>query len=570
MACSTDDTGNVLLTARSPSPVQGLGRAKAGTVGAFSRSQNRAILIVAVTTASISLVVAIVSLRWFLSMKRSFRHHLILMLIISDSFKAIWYFLTPVVVFSYGQAACPPGFTQASGFLLAMSVEGADLSILLIALHTTLYVFRPPRGSVHGGLHKYRYWVYGLWIVLPLLAASLAFTNSSGSAYVSTGTIAYLPKRPFWYRLALAWIPRYIILFSIITMYAAIYIYVKVKFKNFDDLEGDGWSSDLSSVSASGHTSLASASLSFSWRMFKQKRYSRKPSTSATATTPFDSTTDRTQSNVPEDRRDSEKFEPITTRQPAYSGRHSQLSLGVTAADFACAEATKSGAEAGAEIDLISSESNSTMLLTRSYSTAPTLTTNFTNDTAATIVPEEPSPTILRSGARWIQNGATDRVAITRVAIRRQLRFLFIYPLIYLFLWIMPFVQHCLNYTDHYTAYPIFWLHLCVTAILALQAGVDCAIFSWRERPWKRMRGPPILSVWAFQKLRARYFARKANNQNVDPRRDMDASGEEAGSQGRKVKRDSYWWEVEGKIRKDSVWLGTGTRHSSKATCQAG
>jgi G protein-coupled glucose receptor regulating Gpa2 C-term len=39
-----------------------------------------------------------------------------------------------------------------------------------------------------------------------------------------------------------------------------------------------------------------------------------------------------------------------------------------------------------------------------------------------------------------------------------------------------------LTYTDYYTAHPQFWLSICTTCILALQAGFDCVIFSWREK----------------------------------------------------------------------------------------
>ncbi len=165
--------GDGLLSVRSNAPVRGLGPAKAGSVGTFSEAQNRAILIVAVTAASISLAVAVPSLRWFLSMKRSFRHHLILMLIFSNTFKALWYFVSPVVIFTRGEFGSSSAFAQASGFLLALGVEAADLSIFFIALHSTLYIFRPPQKLGHGGLYKYRYWVYASWLLLPLLAASM-------------------------------------------------------------------------------------------------------------------------------------------------------------------------------------------------------------------------------------------------------------------------------------------------------------------------------------------------------------------------------------------------------------
>src|ERR1700712_1876694 len=105
----------------------------------------------------------------------------------------------------------------------------------MIALHTALYIFRPRSSNGEGGLYPYRHYAYTLWVVFPLLMASLAFINNSNS-YVPEGTYCYLPVRPFWYRLALAWIPRYIIFIFILAIYLSIYYYVKYKQYGFDEV----------------------------------------------------------------------------------------------------------------------------------------------------------------------------------------------------------------------------------------------------------------------------------------------------------------------------------------------
>ena len=180
------------------------------TFGAFSASQNHAILVTGITCASISLIASLVALRWFLMMRRSFRHHLILFLISSAAFRAVWFFVFPIVVFVQGKVASGSSFCQASGFFFAVGLEMSDFAILVIALHTILHIFRPSKRVGKGGLYPYRHWIYVIWIALPILAASLAFVNP-GNAYVSSGNFCYLPKRPFWYRLALSWIPRYLV-----------------------------------------------------------------------------------------------------------------------------------------------------------------------------------------------------------------------------------------------------------------------------------------------------------------------------------------------------------------------
>lgn len=64
--------------------------------------------------------------------------------------------------------------------------------------------------------------------------ASLAFADTS-LPYTSSGAFCYLPTRPIWYRLALSWIPRYLILSTIMVVYLAIYIYAKHKFDAFGE-----------------------------------------------------------------------------------------------------------------------------------------------------------------------------------------------------------------------------------------------------------------------------------------------------------------------------------------------
>ena len=206
--------------------VRGLGMRPSEPLGAFSLAQNRIILIVGVTCACISVIAALVAFQWFAFMKRSFRHHLIFLLIVSDMWKALWYFIFPVVVFTKGEVDRTSNFCQASGFFLALGTEASDYAILMMAIHAALYVFRPPKILGEGGLYPYRYWMYAFWVILPVLAASLAFTNHKG--YITSGTYCALPKRPFWYRLGLSYIPRYIIFVITFALYGAISILIKL------------------------------------------------------------------------------------------------------------------------------------------------------------------------------------------------------------------------------------------------------------------------------------------------------------------------------------------------------
>jgi G protein-coupled glucose receptor regulating Gpa2 C-term len=150
-----------------------------------------------------------------------------------------------------------------------------------------------------------------------------------------------------------------------------------------------------------------------------------------------------------------EKIDFIATPPLVSPQRPSQLSLGITEADFAPETGTTPNDSPGTHSP-VRTDSDDTIQPARKPSTAPTFTTDFTTDAAITAVTANLSRPKLRSSPTIQHSGATDQLTITRLAIHRQLRFLFICPLIYLLVWILPFVQHCLNYTDHYTAHPQF------------------------------------------------------------------------------------------------------------------
>ena len=67
---------------------------------------------------------------------------------------------------------------------------------------------------------------------MPALMAWLPFVSVTAS-YISNGPFCSLPLRPYWYRLALAWIPRYLIGFTILGLAVAIYTHVGFEFRAF-------------------------------------------------------------------------------------------------------------------------------------------------------------------------------------------------------------------------------------------------------------------------------------------------------------------------------------------------
>lgn len=81
--------------------------------------------------------------------------------------------------------------------------------------------------------------------------ASLAIVNPE-SAYLSQGAFCTLPIQPFWCRLALAWIPRYLVAAIIVSLAATIYAYVGFEFRSCTSL-GQSIQTPVTSTALQSH-----------------------------------------------------------------------------------------------------------------------------------------------------------------------------------------------------------------------------------------------------------------------------------------------------------------------------
>ena len=504
--------------------------AQVNAASPFTLQQNQVLYILAVTSAALSLAGAFLTLRWFLLMKRSFRHHLILLLILSDTFKALWYLIYPVVGLTRGEDGSSKAFCLATGFLLSTGIEASDFAILIIAIHSALYIFRPPQEFGAGGLYPFRYWIYPLWIALPILAASLAFINAD-SAYVDAGAICYLPRRPIWYRLGLAWVPRYIVFIFILAAYAGIYTYVHIKFKNFKhvaDDDEDTYGTDETEISADSRRNSFAADIGMSGLMavaFVEPSRRRQMSESRP---------------MPPGRRPSaipKRVEDVA-QNVSSANRHQHLS---SVAQSRQQSRFSSLAETTSRHDQTSMSPHA----------------HPHHDGSLAHSHHSSRPTKGESAA--LHDLVTEDLRSKRRTIRRQLRFLFIYPVVYILMWIIPFIQHCMSYSNHYTLHPVFGLNLCSTIILALQAGVDALIFSWREKPWRRIESDHYKWWVTYTGVVEHLNGTRKKDGNDPEASQRSSSATLAVTEPRVVtsRGSGLWWEAEGKKRKDSIWMGT-------------
>ena len=321
-----------------------------------------------------------------------------------------------------------------------------------MAIHTALSVLRPGKVMQYSGLYPFRYSAHACWAMFSVLMAALAFTGGNSYAYVSQGTFCYLPVRPIWYRIALSWAPRYLILATIILIYLAIYIYSKSRFGTF--------SPNISSAGTA--TTERSAS-----------------NTSGGAS--------EAQARAPQNRRScalrNEQENPIRVDAVNYSTRPSiiqkpsrlKYSFGRPLAP------ARPAAFDGEANDLASSDPTSpTDISSPRSETNPIADKTFRTPTLMEALHDKSLYALAINRPR---KSPDETICKRHKAIRRQLRYMFVYPMIYLLMWVVPFVNHCYFYTKAH--HPPFSLNTASLVFLLLQCTVDCLVFSVKEKPWR-------------------------------------------------------------------------------------
>ncbi|KAI1420964.1 G protein-coupled glucose receptor regulating Gpa2-domain-containing protein [Xylaria sp. FL1777] len=532
-------------------------------------SHTLAVMCVSLSFAVVSVVAALFAFYWFVRMRRGFRQDMIMLLIQSDMAKALWLFISPLVYFITNK---PLGsnwtFCQVSGFFLTVTIEASDIAVLLIAIHTTLFVVKRQHHGGAFGLQPYRRVAYTLWATIPIILA--AIVPITGDGFVDNGPYCYLPIRPTWYRDTLAWIPRYIIFVFIIATYTGLYLYVYIRFRRFG--EDQRRASTMNSVSTGSPTH---QDLKYRWRS-----RSVPPTPHLTTHGLLDPPHSSMSKNDPSKLR---QYSLASTASTLKTGEKAYLpdspgrvvrksSIAWNLVDFG-----HNGSVASASTmpctDSVP-DSSTRQLFTQNSNDINTNTNNkmATTSTAGIPAPEpahvagdsnrDPSPHNHRENRRnrWkrrsrAQNSDTGprnslaniiaalrrgppRVSTTttttehlndeeaggaaageedltnsdyssvylptdeseeamrrsRDRMKRQMRLLFVYPVIYLLTWIAPFVMHAHRYdapSSPSSSLPPpspLALRLVSMASLCVGAAADCVFFSAWERPWRHLR----------------------------------------------------------------------------------
>lgn len=298
---------------------------------------------------------------------------------------------------------------------------------------------------------------------------------------MSQGPTCSLPLRPLWYRLTIAWVPRYLIMLTILVLYVAIYVHVGLQFGSYGILRRR---SHMESVETNSIEQDTPDDLPIS--PHKQSQTTAYPMTSC-----FPAVGGGISTIV------SHKFPLVDdgwTRTNCSESGHINPGL----------------------------EGTSTRVNSRDGFLDRSAATDLPNPA---VDPPTESPAIDGRRAAETQeiSDSMDKKILTkeirskRNAIRRQLWYLFIYPLLYFVLWLPPFVQHLMNYSNHWVQHPVFGLSLLVFACISSMGAVDCIVFSLREKPWRHIPGSDGTFLGSFL-----FWQHGPNHKNTDTPKSRD------------------------------------------------
>ena len=314
-----------------------------------------------------------------------------------------------------------------------------------MALHSAIEVFYPSTLVSSDGLYPWRHYVYAGALVVPALMASLAFINPY-SGYWFMGSYCQLPIRPFWYRLALAWIPRYIIVLLIVGLAIAIYTHIGFQFRRYSTI------SESMKPSFMDMTDIAPSAT--------ERKHDEDRRASSMAHEVLSSSLPTTVSPMT-----GEITKPGSI--PLYQSKRA-----VSLPETTTQTSPRSNIARPPLVPVLSGLSDTpspTQQLSQSDFNKGQRVSSITHDAP----PQAPPPPM------------DAQIARQRRFISRQLRLLFIYPLAYTLMWVIPFVQHCTFYQDRWAQYPMYALRVANMLCITLMGFVDCVIFSMREKPWR-------------------------------------------------------------------------------------
>ena len=464
---------------------------------------------------------------------------LILLLIASDLAKSLWFVIYSSATLSrFLSTDSASAFCEVSGFFFAMSIEASDAAVFLVALHWTVYIFRSNRAAGESGIYPYRYLAFAFYVLFPVMMASLAFFMRI-PAYVDTGQYCYLPAKPWWDRMSLSWIPRYINIASILAMYCASYVYIRTTMRRFSRQHVSVTTShqerripDTPPLACHGLIPSPAESRRVSFRApARGSLYEGNASIVADDGVGFRESLRFRLDRLSVSSRRSRGWPWQGLDWDADTGAHSHTS-GLVSPRTDAAETAPEFSETEyrlqpprPSLSTLKLGGKGENLPLRPYLSGCRVSLDFYRRPISTAMEEDERSrgerhkagrsghlnssqmhiyTVLQQGPRPKSEGdptpstpiaslgygtlESDGVSRGRDRNRRQLRFLFIYPAVYACVWVFPFVGDALGFGKDHNHRP-YWILVASLISLSIQGLVDTIVFCLREKPWRHTRG---------------------------------------------------------------------------------
>ncbi|KAF2671881.1 hypothetical protein BT63DRAFT_182770 [Microthyrium microscopicum] len=466
----------------------------------LTHSSKTTINKVAIATSSLSVFTSAIAFYYFIRMEKRYRHRLIMVNITGDLLRAVWFFISSAVSLSNHQPSEKSALCQMTGYFLSMGHELTDFSVLFITIHGAIQIYRPTV-DIHDpsyGLNPYRVWVNSFLAIIPIIFASLAFINPSGG-YTTGGSVCWLPIRPFWYRLALSWIPRYIVFVAIISISACVYYHVGKEFKSFKQV----WILPIKTTPEIKEQAPA--------REYFEKPTASRHLSAMSSVAPDVITSTPVLESQPDGHRRSSlpeiAYAPQSPSRMYHSTRRhtanpDQISVPIGQSAHLKEDKIKGLnflprskilADTAEALRRESIVTNSTISTKLSTATAP-----VQQQRSSFRLPSNPfkNGSIDWSGRKSLSADAdlerniSEVTAIQLLEAKRQtimfqLRMNFVYPIIYMVLWIAPFILHCMQYKTKYAMNAPPALATLATVCISSMGFANSIVFLLREKPWR-------------------------------------------------------------------------------------
>ncbi|CCD22823.1 Gpr1p NDAI_0A06690 [Naumovozyma dairenensis CBS 421] len=515
-----------------------------GMFSTYSDSQTRKLRIITIVSSCASIVAGFLGIFFLTGIDRRrhiFRHDLILLLLVYDMMKGIVFLIYPVATIIHKHVYGIPKFYNTLGWFTAFTIEGADLVIGIFAIHFALLIFKPSwkwrnrkTGNMEGGLYKVRYFMFPILFLVPALLASLAFINFNKKpkinyninivldnndisivskarvgGYKPWGSWCYLPPKPIWYRIALSWGPRYLLIISIVIIYVSIYVYVrreseKIKtqlseFENPTNIKHNSFKKRQDSVTQWPQVNILRPVIQFAYGT--KHFFALSVEDPHNKDQPVSFTHSVTQRN---EKSDDESM----VFSPQQGGLHI-LRYHHTNGHIVNGTSTASSAdyivpESRTNIDInLSSHAYATEIdhdrdeIPSSYNSETNSNSIFNENIERNRNDENPNHLIPKSSqlgndidelAQVRQNFQRETYADLkhrRSQIQRNLRTIFIYPISYVLIWFFPLLLDAFQYSHEEEYGPILWLAYIENFIRPASCLINSSVFVSREKPWR-------------------------------------------------------------------------------------